>query len=265
MSSYPPNAPQPPFPGQPATPGQPRHAPVPPPAPPKKKGNLLLYFGGGCLLILVLALATCTIATRSCATFLRRNPDYVTKRLVEMANPDLEVVRIDRDAGIIKVYSRKEHKSLTLDLQDAKQGKIRIIGDNGDTVTLGGGHSGHGKIEVAGSNGKRAIVETNSSGGIKEDWIPKYPGASHTAGFNSTENGKAAGNYEFKTPDAPAQVLHYYESAFNSKRFKVNKAAVSEGETDGGVLTAENEGQTATVTIRRDGPQTSVVIAFREQ
>ena len=146
------------------------------PAPPKKKGNLILFIGGGCLLILVLALATCTIATRSCATFLPRNPDYVTKRLVEMTNPDLEVVRIDRSAGIIKVYNKKEHKSLTLDLQKAKQGKISIIGDDGEKVTLGADGSGNGRIEVTDGKGKRATVETNSATGIKEAWIPKYPG-----------------------------------------------------------------------------------------
>jgi hypothetical protein len=263
MSSYPPNAPQPPYPGQPAIPGQPPYAQAPPPAPPKKAGNLLLFIGGGCLLILVLALATCTIATRSCATFLRRNPDYVTKRLVEMANPDLEVVRIDRSAGIIKVYNKKDHKTLTLDLQDAKQGKIRIIGDNGERVTLGG--DGNGRIEVTDGKGKSVTVEANSDTGIKQAWIPKYPGVSHIAAFNSTENGKAAGNYQFKTSDDPVQVMNYYEAAFNGKSFKVNKTAVSGEGTDGGVLTAENDGQTATVTISREGPQTNVVIAFREQ
>jgi len=65
--------------------------------------------------------------------------------------------------------------------------------------------------------------------------------------------------------DDPVQVLNYYESAFNGKRFKVNKTAVSGEGTDGGVLTAENGGQTATLTISREGPQTNVIIAFREQ
>jgi hypothetical protein len=265
MSSYPPNPPQPPYPGQPAMPGRPPYAPVPSPAPPKKKGNLILFIGGGCLLILVLALATCTIATRSCATFLQRNPDYVTKRLVEMTNPDLEVVRIDRSAGIIKVYNKKEHKSLTLDLQKAKQGKISIIGDDGEKVTLGADGSGNGRIEVTDGKGKRATVETNSATGIKEAWIPKYPGVSRVSAFNSTENGKTAGNYQFKTPDDPAQVLNYYEAAFHTKSFKVNKTAVSGEGTDGGVLTAENGAQTATVTISREGSLTNVVIAFGEQ
>ena len=111
MSSYSVEPAEPPYPGEPAMPGRPPYAPVPSPAPPKKKGNLILFIPPGCLLILVLALSFCTIATRSCATFLQRTPDYVTKNLVEMTNPDLrQVVRIDCSVGIIKVYNKKEHK-----------------------------------------------------------------------------------------------------------------------------------------------------------
>ena len=50
---------------------------------------------------------------------MQKNPALAISKLVTAFNPDLEVVKVDDDRGIITVYNKKDNKTLTINLEDA--------------------------------------------------------------------------------------------------------------------------------------------------
>ena len=257
MSSYPPNPPQPP------SYGPPQYQPQVPP-PPSKKANLFFIIGGGCLLVLVLALATCTIGMRSCAHFVRRNPDVLVRKVIEMANPNLEVISIDKDRNVIKVYDKNSKKTLTLDMEDAKKGHSRVIGDDGTNISLNGDNN-QGKVEITDGKGGQVSFTGESATTITESWIPSYPGSSKLGAMKSTQNGKKSGTYRFKSNDDVKQVISFYDEKLNSDGFKINKTSYDANGESGGSVTGEKGGRTIAVTAAREGSETDIVITFSEQ
>ena len=211
---------------------------------------------------MILALATCTIVTRSCVHLLKNSPDLLVRKAIELSNPNLEVLNIDTSRGVIKVYDKQQKKTLTIDMEQAKQGRIKIIGDDGENISVNGDK---GKVEVNDGKGGRFTMEGEGNTRITQSWIPKYPGANKLAAMKATTNGKESGTYQFQTSDAVSKVLEFYESGFQAEGFKVNKTTFSGTDTDGGSLSAEKDSQTATVTLSRSGDETSVVIAFKDQ
>ncbi len=64
---------------------------------------------------------------------------------IELSNPNLEVLNIDTSRGVMKVYDKQQKKTLTIDMEQAKQGRIKIIGDDGENISVNGDK---GKVEV---------------------------------------------------------------------------------------------------------------------
>jgi hypothetical protein len=98
----------------------PPHQPVAP-TPPSKKANLAFYIGGGCPILVVLALATCSVAARSCGHLLSINP-VVLGRIIAAANPNLEVIDVNAAKGTTKVRDKNSNKTFYLNLTDATRG-----------------------------------------------------------------------------------------------------------------------------------------------
>ena len=110
---------------------------VPPPAPlpPKKKGWLfwgLLGCGGLLVLfILVVFLGGVYIWNR-----VPKSPAQLAAALITANNPDAEVVSIDEGRGLLQVKDKKTGKIITINLEDAKKGKITFTGEGNEKITL---------------------------------------------------------------------------------------------------------------------------------
>jgi hypothetical protein len=174
----------------------------------------------------------------------RRNPAAATARALAIANPDIEIVGQNDGSGTVTVRDRKTGKTMTWNLDQARQGRIRITAEDEDgknaTVEIGGGPA-HGL----------------------PSWIPSYPGAEAQGHFAVTGNGSdgAGGAFSFSTSDAAADVLSFYQDKIKAQGMKVQVNAAT---AETGVITATDEEgrRSLTITVGRDSGKTTVNVAY---
>jgi hypothetical protein len=111
-------------------------------------GGLLLVAGG---LFFVHKARQAGIDTE----LLQKNPALAATKLIAAINPDVEVVRVDEASGKIELRDKKTGKTVLLDFEDVKKGRITFETDEG-------------KMTVGATTGK------------VPDWAPKYPGSEQT-------------------------------------------------------------------------------------
>lgn len=174
----------------------------------------------------------------------QRNPAAATARALALANPDLEILGQNDGSGTVTVRDRKTGKTVTWNLDQAKQGRISITAED--------------------ENGKNATVEIG--GGAARSlptWVPSYPGAEAQGHFAVTGNGSDGdgGAFSFSTTDAAADVLSFYQDKIKAQGMKVQVNAVTAGT---GVITATDEdgGRSLTITVGRDSGKTTVNVAY---
>lgn len=260
----PPAAPPQPRPAAPVNinPPQPVAAPV---AGPKKRSPLV-WVAVGCVGLLVLA-GVIAVSTGLFVAYkakqagfdpalIQKNPGLAVAKMVTSANPDLEVVSVDENRGIIKVREKKTGKTLTMNLEDARNGRISFKDDTGQTVELEAkGDGSSGALKVRGPEGTMEL----GAGGKPPDWIPSYPGAESLGSMLFTKTGQAGGTYSFKTSDDGARVTSFYEDALKKQGFEVERVAMGQAGMALLRATQANSGRTVQVTVTTESAQGTVV------
>jgi hypothetical protein len=171
-------------------------------------------------------------------------------------NPDLEVVSVDENRGIIKVREKKTGKTLTMNLEDARNGRISFQDDTGQTVELeakGDGNSG--ALKVRGPEGTMEL----GTGGKPPDWIPSYPGGQGLGSMQFTRTDQAGGTYSFKTSDDTARVTSFYEDALKKQGFQVERVAIGQAGMALLKATETGSGRTVQVTVTTGSEAGTVV------
>jgi hypothetical protein len=247
MSTSPPN----PSPGYPVPPQQ-----TVAPTPRSKKANLAFYIGGGCLILVVLALVTCSVAARSCAHLVSSNP-VVLGRIIAAANPNLDVIDVNEAKGTIKVRDKNSNKTFYINLTDAKKGKIEIVDEDGKGVRITG-DGGNGKIEVSGDDGEKAVVTTGDKA-QQGGWVPVYPGAKMVNSVTAQKAGIQSGVYTFQTTDSPQQVLDFFKDKLKADGFTVSSENSVTNQMDS--LQLAKDDRVASFVVTHQG-ETTVVVTY---
>ncbi len=161
---------------------------------------------------------------------MRRNPGLAVSRLIAAANPNMEVVKTDDNAGTITVRDRHTGKVVTMTFDDARNGRFRMTttDDDGQTATM----------QFGGDVGKLP------------SWVPEYPGSKSAGTFaikGADNHGTGeGGNFTFTTSDAPAKVMQFYKDKASELGMKVN---VTTETSEGGMIVATDEGDTRSLTV----------------
>ena len=206
--------------------------PIPHPSPavpvPKKRGPLL-WILGGCLGLALIAgiivVSTGIFVARKAGldpALMKKNPGLAVAKMLASANPDIEVLSVDEDGGIIRVRDKKTGKTLTMNLEDAQNGKIVFQDDQNKRVEIQThGEGDKAAVEIRSPEGTMRMGA--SAAGQLPDWLPSYPGAEGTGTFGfSAEQGKT-GSCAFKTNDSVEDVASFYEDALKNAGFEVQK------------------------------------------
>ena len=242
MSTMPPPPPMPP-------------APMPPAAP-AKKSNVLLWIAAGCgvliLVVLVVMIAGGIFFGRKVTEFVggaEKNPALVVAKMIAAANPDIEVVEEDADAGTLTLRNKKTGEVITMNAEDIKDGKISFKSDTGKEVTISGsGKEGEEGLKVESDEG--TVQFGRGAGTDLPDWLPAYPGAESQGTYSGEGKGKTAGAVQFETPDSVAEVLAFYEKELKGAGFVTESTKVDrDGSLLGGTLTAKDEAGGRSVTV----------------
>jgi hypothetical protein len=236
-----------------------------------RKHSALLWILGGCLGLVVIAgiIAVSTgifIAHKAGLdpALMKKDPGLAVAKMLASSNPDIEVLSVDEDRSIIRVRDKKTGKTMTMNLEDAKNGKIVFEDDQNKQV----------EIQTRGE-GEDAAVEIKSAEGIMRmgaaasvqlpDWLPSYPGAEGTGTFSVSGAEGKAGSCAFKTSDSVDDVASFYEAALKEAGFEVQKTTtqipgqgtlIMLGGTD------KDGHRTAHVTAAASGEGTTINLVF---
>jgi hypothetical protein len=248
---------------------QPGPAPpaVPAPAAPAKgKRGPLPYILLGCGAIAVLAVLGLVMAgwfvkgkleqAGLSSEEAKSNPAMAAAKMMVAVNPDLELVSADEARGTITVRQKSTGKQVTVNLEDARQGRIVFQ------------EEGKGEVELKAQGGQITVQTPEGTARIgaaeAPDWLPAYSGAQGQGMYSSSTAEGERGTYTFKTADSVDQVVSFFERELPGKGFNVKR---TQSHTVGAMrmemLTATGGGRTVRISVMRAENETVVSVSWQ--
>jgi hypothetical protein len=225
-----------------------------PPLPPGKKSNILIWILGGIVALMVGVTAMCGLAGYFImhkakqagldSGLLSSNPAYAAAKLAATLNPDVDTVSTDDGSGTITLRDKKTGKTTTLKFDPDKKTMV-VTDENGKEATVRVNTDGDkGSVEVQSADGNMKFGASASS--QMPAWMPVYPGSSPTGTFSSQSKDGSQSTFAFKTQDAAAKVMSYYQDQLKSGGFSINMATNT---PQGGMVMAEDSGKSRSLMI----------------
>jgi len=170
----------------------------------------------------------------------RSNPAAALARVAAMSNHNLVVVGQDDRAGTVTVRDRESGKTVTLNFNDAKEGKFHFSteDENGKTADLQIG----GPVHLPG-------------------WVPVYPGAEVQANFTGRASDGEGGNVTYTTSDDLAKVNTFYQD--KAKELGMQSSFTS-NTADGSMMVATDDAnnRSLTVVIANSSGKTTINLTY---
>ncbi len=243
----------------------------PPPGPaPRKRTPLWIWVLVALLGLFLLAGIAVTAGAyllyhkaKEVAVTAEKNPALAAARLLAAVNPDLEVVSTDEGRGLITIRDRKTGKTVTVNLEDIRQGRISFEQEGEEAVTLqaeGEGQSGRLRVRS-----KEGVVELGTDVAANlPAWFPAYPGAALSGTYQARTGGEQSLGFQFQTQDSVARVLEFYEQALKAAGLEVSTYASRGASGNAGVLSAKDsaEHRTALVQVNSEGRATRATVTL---
>jgi hypothetical protein len=238
---------------------------------PRQGSKTLLWVLVGCgvlVLILVLVMAAGGFFLFKKAKGLvgdfETNPGMVAAKIITAANPDLEVITTDEGAGTITVRNKKTGEAFTVDLEEAKQGRIRIRNEKGEELKIEAkGKDGSGGIRVESDKG--TFTFGGGAEGEMPGWLPAYPGTKPEPVFSGSQDKSATAGWKLSTADDAGKVLDFYQDALEDAGFEVSTNTFSQnGKVAGGMLSAKDDagGRSVSVAVASPDKNTEIIVTL---
>lgn len=273
MSTTPPSMPPYPPQGGPGPAPGPYQAPYPgqyPPPPIRKSTSPLVWvlvgLGAFFLLLIMLVVGAGFFVVHKAkqagldTDLIRRNPVLATVKMAAAFNPDIEILDLNEDRGIVNVRDKKSGKTYTVNLEDAKKGRFSFQEDGKGPVTITTSGDKDGGVEIK-SDDTRMKIGGGAPAKVPT-WIPDYPGSAPIGNFLTKSAEGETGNYTFKTSDSAAKVARFYEDGLKSSGLKTNGTLSNDNNNTGGIVSGENDSKSVTVTFGSEGGQTTVNVTY---
>lgn len=246
-------------------------APPPMAAPAPKKTSPWVWVAAGCGGLIVITILAVAVGGYFAARKIKsvvgdgKNPALTAIKIVAMVNPDLEIVDQDDAAGTVTVRDRKSGKTITVNAEDIKHGKLSFTDEKGESVTIEGnqGEDGSpGSLKIKSGEGEATF---GAGAGVKApEWIPMYPGAKPEATFSATSGGGQGGAFGFKTHDSAATVVDFYKRELERSGFEVSTTKFGASGHNGGIVTGSAAGAAhkLSVMIGEENGETTVTVTY---
>jgi hypothetical protein len=196
---------------------------------------------------------------------MEKDPALAVTKFIAAMNPDIEVISVEEDRGIIRVRDKKTGKSLTMNLAEAKNGKIVFQSDDDQSVEIQTqGEGDNASVQVRGPDG---TMRAGAGAAQLPDWMPAYPGARNTGSFGFSANSGKSGTVSFETSDSLDNVVSFYEKALKRNGFAVQKTSMQHPEGAMVILAgnAEAANRNATATISGKEGKTVIALMFEQK
>jgi hypothetical protein len=159
-------------------------------------------------------------------------------------NPDIEVVGRDSNAGTVTIRDKKSGETMTVDMDDLKEGRISFTTDEG-TASLSIDQDA-GRMEIRGADG--AVAQFGGSTQVPA-WVPSYPGATSEGVFSAQDGKSESGTFTLSTGDSLDSVFGYYRAQLVSGGYEISENRYSSPQGDGAMLVGERGDGTRTLTF----------------
>ena len=249
-----------------------------PPPPPQQKSKVLTYVLVGCGTFVILGV----IAVVAGGYFvwnkakevgldpelMQKQPALATAKMMVAMNPDIELVSVDEAKGLITVKDKKTGETVTINLDQARSGKITFKKDGEEEVSMEAkGDETSGSLEVKTKEGVAKFGSAAAAEGVP-DWFPAYPGAKVQGNFSSQGKDGYSGGFQFATQDPVEQVVKFYEESLRQAGFKMTSSvSKQDGKVTAGLASGEDSAgkRTAFVNVAAtdEGSQVSVVLTSK--
>ncbi len=155
-------------------------------------------------------------------SLLREQPALAAAKMMAAANPDIEVVDVDEDAGRITFLDKKTGKTVTMDADRIKQGELVFEGEEGEvfSVKADAAAEGAGVLEMKTTEGTYQMGV-----GAKAklpSWLEEYPGTEPAGVMHQESSQQIAGAVTFTTSDSVEDVMEFYKKVFEDAGLEVN-------------------------------------------
>jgi hypothetical protein len=253
---------------------------VPPTTPigqPQKKSNALTYILIGCgsitiIGVIVVVLGGYFVWNKAKQAgldpeLMQKKPALAAAKMMVAANPDIELVSVDDEKGLITVRDKKTGETVTVNLDDAQKGKVTFKKNGEDEVSIEAkGDEANGSVEVKSGEGTAKF----GAGSVDKipDWVPLYPDAQPIGSYSAQNKDGWSGGFHFATKDSPNKVISFYEDGFKRAGLTANTNLLTQnGKTTGGLATGEDTGKKRNVSVNaiadEDGTQVTVIYEMK--
>jgi len=164
-----------------------QYQPGPPPqypqgGPPQKKSKVWLWVLAGCGTFVLLGMVAFIAAGYFVwnkaqeagldPELMESQPALAAAKLVTALNPDLELVSVDEEEGLITIREKKTGKTVTVNVDQARAGKIVFEAEGEEPVTVEAtGEGDSGSVEVTSEKG---TVKIGSGASVNlPDWLQR--------------------------------------------------------------------------------------------
>ncbi|MBS1876493.1 MAG: zinc ribbon domain-containing protein [Acidobacteria bacterium] len=261
-----PTTPPPPS-GPPPGPVGPAVGQPPQSAPPKKKSPWLWVMVGcfGLILLVVLGILGTGLFIAHKAKqagfdteLMKRNPALAAAKIAVAMNPAIEIASSDESAGTVTLREKETGKTVTLNLDDLKNGRIVFTDENGQKATIQGGEDGSFKVKS-----KEGTFEAGGKWS-PPDWLPTYAGATVEGGSHIQSPASDGGTGALTTSDSVDDVLKFYEDALKGMGMKVSKTVSSADNARTGTVSGKDDVHKKNVAVvaTSEGGSTKIVINY---
>lgn len=197
---------------------------------------------------------------------MRENPGLAVAKMAAAVNPEVEVVDVNERRGVITLREKKTGKTVTLDFEDVKEGRISFESDEGERFT----------VEATGKGDAGSVTFRSSEGTLRVGagsekipaWIPAYPGSSPQGTMSAHGGESEQGAFHFTTSDPAEKVISYYASALKQAGFKVTTNIMQQdGKESGGMVSgqAEERNRQVMILVGAESGVTSVNVTFSDK
>lgn len=221
---------------------QPWPPPVPPPA--KKAIPIWVWILIGVLGLFLLA----GIAVVATGVFIYKqakdaadNPTAALAKIAAMANPNVEVLGVDEATGKVTIKDKESGKTVTISIDDLKQGKLEIQTDEG-TMQVG------------------TNVDAKTPG-----FVPIYPGAKQNNVMSTRAPDSEGGTVVLEVKEEFNKVKAWYEEQINKGGFDTKSTTTSNsGDGPSAVMMAAKNDDKATlhIVVNTEAELTRVTIIY---
>lgn len=169
------------------------------------------------------------------------NPVAALAKVAAITNPNIEVLGVDEGTGKVTIKDKESGKTVTVSIDDLKQGKLEMTTDEG-TVQMG------------------ANVDAKAPA-----FVPIYPGAKQTNVMSSKMQDSEGGTLMLEVPEEFGKVKTWYEEQVNSGGFDTKSTtSVAGSDGPGAVIVASknDEKETLHIMMNREPASTRVTITY---